>query len=529
MPTDRISYQDSGFFSRLIDDYLDRADTVKPLYNRFPELPAFGAQIKEKAANFKGDRNLLADVILEQYRGLRPGDETVSQIEKLRRPETFTVTTGHQLNLFTGPLYFLYKIATAINLSRKLKAAYPEYDFVPIYWMATEDHDFEEINYFNFKGRKFRWNRESAGPVGRLSTNGLDRFLNVFAPEMGYSHNADYLKDLFEKSYLEHKNLSDATRFLAHGLFGAHGLVIVDADDDRLKQEFAPYIERELLEQPSYTAVRETIAAMRGYDIQVNPREINLFYMENGMRERIVPENEGFSIHNTDMRFSKEQMLELLEKHPGRFSPNVVMRPLYQEVILPNLCYIGGGGEIAYWLELKAFFSRMGVAFPMLMVRNSALLATAKQMAKADRLQLSWADLFKKPDALANDRIRSFSEFNLDFSAQKKFLEAQFDALEHIAQQTDKSFTGAVRAQKAKQLKGLENLEKRLVKAEKRRHADALERMAGLQKELFPNGGLQERFSNFSEFWLIAGPELIERILAALDPFDARFAIIAAD
>jgi bacillithiol biosynthesis cysteine-adding enzyme BshC len=526
MPTDRTSYQDSGFFSRLIVDYLDRADSVKPLYNRFPELPAFGAQIKEKAANFKGDRNLLADVILEQYAALHPGKQTVSQIGKLRNTSTFTVTTGHQLNLFTGPLYFLYKIATAINLSWKLKAAYPENDFVPVYWMATEDHDFDEINYFNFKGRKFRWNRESSGPVGRLSTAGLAGFLDVFAPELGYGHNAAFLKDLFEKAYLQHTDLAAATRYLAHELFGAHGLVIIDADDARLKRQFIPCIKKELLERPAFDAVSETIASIRGYDIQVNPREINLFYMEDGLRERIVPEGDGFSVNGTALRFSGEEMSGSLEKHPERFSPNVIMRPLYQEAILPNLCYIGGGGEIAYWLELKSFFGRMEVAFPMLMVRNSAVLVTEKQMAKADKLQLTWADLFKKPEALANDKIQSFTSFDLDFSPQKKFLEAQFEALERMAEQTDKSFTGAVRAQKAKQLKGLENLEKRLLKAEKRRHAEALQRIADLQAELFPGGGLQERFANFSEFWLLAGPELIGKIMASLDPFDARFSVI---
>src|SRR5690606_14331141 len=112
--------------------------------------------------------------------------------------------TGHQLNLFTGPLYFLYKIVSAINLAKQLKSAYPEYNFVPVYWMATEDHDFAEINFFNFRNKKIQWNRESAGPVGRFTTEGLDAVLDIFSKELGVGNNAVYLKSLFEKAYLNH-------------------------------------------------------------------------------------------------------------------------------------------------------------------------------------------------------------------------------------------------------------------------------------------------------------------------------------
>lgn len=526
MPNDCISFQDSGYFTPIIIDYLNRRPELQPFYNRFPSIENFKAQIGEKAGNFQGRRDVLASVLEKQYAHLRLSGATAQNIRALRKESTFTITTGHQLNLFTGPLYFLYKIVSAINLARKLKDAYPENEFVPVYWMATEDHDFEEINYFNFKGKKFRWNTESGGAVGRLPTNGLDDFLGVFAADLGSGRRADELRQLFSKAYLEHQNLTDATRWLANELFATYGLVIIDADDAALKAEFAPYIKAELTQKASYKAVSQTVEKLKPYTIQVNPREINLFYIDDKLRERIISDNGNYVINNTGLKFSEAEILDLLEKHPEKFSPNVIMRPLYQEVILPNLCYIGGGGEIAYWLELKSLFENADVTFPVLLLRNSVLIASQKQAAKADKLDLSWHDLFAKPQDLANARIKTLSEFKIDFSQQKAFLREQFEKLADIAQKTEKSFTGAVKAQQAKQIKGLENLEKRLLKAEKRAHADELARIADLQNELFPGGALQERFSNFSEFWLEYGNSLIEKLIAELDPLDERFDVI---
>ena len=542
MPTDCISYQNSGYFSPLMNDYLEQKSNLRSLYNRFPSLENFEAQIIEKEINFptpalpEGEgaeidyntisgnkREVLVLVLEKQYAQINASETTLKNIKLLNHSNTFTVTTGHQLNLFTGPLYFLYKIISAINLTKELKAKYPTQNFVPIYWMATEDHDFDEINYFNFKGRKFRWNAESTGPVGRLSTEGLADFFEVFEQELGSGKNAETIKKLFQNSYLNHSNLADATRFLANELFGDYGLVILDADNPDLKRTFIPYLKEELIKQTSHKKVIETIEELKNYTIQVNPRAINLFYMEDHLRERIVLENGIYKVNNTKIEFSESEILSLLENHPEKFSPNVIMRPLYQEVILPNLCYIGGGGEIAYWLELKSFFDAVKVTFPILLLRNSALLATEKQAKKADTLGLTWNDLFLKQSDLVNTKTAQLSEFSINFSIQKEHLQKQFELLFEIAHKTDKSFMGAVKAQEAKQIKGLENLEKRLLKAQKRNHSATLDRITNLQNELFPNKSLQERQANFSEFYLENGENLIVELIAQLKPLENNF------
>ena len=531
MPKDCISFKNTGYFSTLICDYLDEHQDLKPFYNRFPSLDNFKNQIAEKQAHFsEASRKTLHDVLKKQYKSVGASALTLQNIALLKAENTFTITTGHQLNLFTGPLYFLYKIVSAINLSNELKTAYPDSNFVPIYWMATEDHDFDEINYFNFRGKKVQWNRQASGAVGELSTEGLDEVFNAFSDEIGQTQNAETLKSLFKAAYLDHDNLADATRFLANALFKDYGLVIVEANNADLKKQFIPYIETELLNETAFKAVNESITELanysENYSPQVNPREINLFYLTENLRERIVFEDPIYKVVNTKITWTKDAILDEVKKHPERFSPNVIMRPLYQEVILPNLCYIGGGGELAYWFQLKKYFNAVNVPFPTLLLRNSVLIQTEIQQKKLQKLNISKEDVFLKRHTFINKKVREISNIDIDFSKQKKHLEAQFEDLYKLAEVTDKSFLGAVKAQELKQLKGLSHLEDRLLKAQKRKLKDAVSRMTALQTELFPGGSLQERNTNFSEFYLEYGPTLIPSLVDALEPLKGEFLIL---
>jgi len=396
--------------------------------------------------------------------------------------------------------------------------------------MATEDHDFDEINYFNFRGKKVQWNKEASGAVGELSTEGLEDVLDVFATEVGHTNNAEVLKEIFKKAYLEHDNLADATRFLANALFKDYGLVIVEANDAELKKQLIPYVEKELLEQTSFKAVTQTIEDLNSYSenfkAQVNPREINLFYLNKNLRERIVFQSGVYKVLNSEITWTKDEILEEVKQHPEHFSPNVIMRPLYQEVILPNLCYIGGGGELAYWFELKHYFNTVNVPFPMLLLRNSALIQTESQHKKLSNLNITKEDVFLKRSAFINKKVREISNINIDFSEQKVHLVDQFKSMYKLAEETDKSFLGAVKAQEIKQLKGLEHLEQRLLKAQKRKLKDVISRMTDLQTELFPGESLQERNTNFSEFYLEYGEQLIPYLIDELKPLEGQFSIL---
>ncbi|TVZ25402.1 bacillithiol biosynthesis cysteine-adding enzyme BshC [Gillisia sp. Hel_I_86] len=534
MPADCLSYRETNYFSQLISDYLDQKEELKSFYNRFPSIENFEGQIQYKKQSFSpSKRELLVTILQKQYANLEQGEVVSANIRALLNENTFTVTTGHQLNLFTGPLYFLYKIVSTINLASALKKQYPENNFVPIYWMATEDHDFEEINYFNLNGKKFKWNsqQKEAGnnAVGELNTEGLDEVFNLFSAEIGGGKNAEDLKQLFKSAYLEHSNLTDATRYLAHELFKEYGLVILDAHNRELKKAFIPYIEKELFEKVSHRTTINTAKKLEklGYGVQVNPREINLFYLHDGLRERIVEKEGSFYINETEIKWNKEEMQKEIQGFPERFSPNVMLRPLYQEVILPNLCYIGGGGELAYWFELKDMFEELKVPFPVLLLRNSALIETSKQNEKRRKLEISHSELFLKQHELINRKVRKISNIDIDFSPQKEHLIKQFQQLYELAEKTDPTFLGAVKAQEVKQLKGLENLENRLLLAQKRKLKDEVTRITSLQNELFPNKSLQERQVNFSEMYLEFGKSLIPQLIENLDPLELKFKILS--
>ncbi|MFK8059310.1 MAG: bacillithiol biosynthesis cysteine-adding enzyme BshC [Polaribacter sp.] len=523
-----ILFQKTGFFSKTMQDYLEQKETIKSFYNNFPNSVGFHNQIEEKQKSFRlQSRLVLVDALKNQYRNFTVSDKTSENIDSLKLQNTFTVTTGHQLNLFTGPLYFLYKIISTINLCDELSEKFPEQNFVPIYWMATEDHDFDEINYFNFDGKKVQWNREDGGAVGRFSTDGLEDVYQVFSNHLGNSKNAAYLKKLFSDGYLKHKNLADATRFIANELFKEYGLIILDGDDTKLKELFAPIIKDELENQTSFKTVSKTILNLeKNYKIQVNPREINLFYLGDNFRERILFEDGIYKVNNTEITFSKGDILKEVDENPKAFSPNVIMRPLYQEVILPNLCYIGGGGEMAYWLELKDYFDEVEIPFPILLLRNSVQILSTKQQKKLDNLKISHEELFMNQHKLLSKKVVENSDIKIDFNEKIQYLKKQFSELQEVAKKTDVSFLGAVNAQEKKQIKGLENLQKRLLKSEKKRQNDLVERITELHNAILPNQSLEERQRNFSEYYLEYGNSFIENLKETLKPLDLEFTIL---
>lgn len=524
-----ISYPETGYFSTLMCDYLAEKEALQSFYNRFPVMENFQEQLTEKQHSFSTEsRNVLVEALQKQYATTEASEETLANIESLSNSNTFTVTTGHQLNLFTGPLYFLYKIFSVINLSEELKEKHPNSDFVPVYWMATEDHDFDEINYFNLYGKKIAWNRESGGAVGELSTEGLSEVLEWVKSALGTSDTAKKLTALFAEAYTKHSTLTEATRYLGNQLFSKYGLVIVDGNDASLKKAFRPYAKKELLEQLSHAVITETTERLTrlGYPEQVHPREINLFYLADGIRERIIKQDGMYYVNDTDLSFTEAEILSKLDTHPECFSPNALLRPLYQEVILPNLCYTGGGGELAYWFQLKDYFKAVEVPFPMLLLRNSVLLVPTLLSEKLTKLEVSIDHLFLKQSDLRTRYTRQLSEIKIDFSEQKEFLKKQFEALHELAKQTDASFVGAVEAQEKKQLKGLSNLEKRLLKAQKRNLADSLERLTAIQDELFPKKSLQERTVNFSEYYVEYGDALLEELKKELRPLDPVFTVL---
>lgn len=518
MELDCIRFEQSNYFSKIILDYLDDSERIKAFYHRRPAISSFKEQMEEKQFR-KEAREILHESLNNQYERdgikLSKFPAVAENVEALCSANTFTVTTGHQLSLFTGPLYFIYKIASTIKLSRELKAAYPDKNFVPIYWMATEDHDFAEINHFKVLGEKLSWPSQEKGAVGRMKTEGLDAVYEALDQILpAYGKEANELRDLFKKAYLKHSNLAAATRYLAHELFHAYGLVILDGDDRELKGQMKSIFKEELLSEISSSLVSaQNEELSKHYKIQVNPREINLFYLEDQLRGRIIKDQDKYRIDESEIEFSEAEILAELQNFPERFSPNVILRPVYQEVILPNLAYIGGGGELAYWFQLKSTFEHFKLELPILILRNSVMYVDKVQEQVIQELRLETVDVFKRTGDLIKEWHEKNADADLALEKEKQAVEKFYaDLLKKVSAQT-KGLNDYVQAMHKREEKKINQLSDKLIREHRKKNEVFSRKLEKLKAELFPNENLQERVENLSLLYLDQGAEFIEELI----------------
>ena len=480
-------------------DLVYNQEVFSSYINQPYRLEGFKSQIEEKAKSYvHSQREVLTEVLSDQYSNVKNTEKVRENIELLKSKNTFTVTTGHQLSLFTGPLYFILKILHVIKLSEKLKKDFPTQNIVPVYWMASEDHDFEEIQTMNLFGKPFTWNSDQKGPVGRFKLEGLEQVREEIKA-MFSNHPDSDINALIEE--YNGRDLAAATRNLVHKLFEKYGLVIVDADHSELKKMFAPVIKKELLESFSFKVVEETnkLLIKDGSKIQVNPREINLFYILDGFRKRIIKENGAYTIEGMSP-FSEEGILAELDQHPERFSPNVILRPLYQELILPNLAYIGGAGELSYWLQLKGVFDAVNCPYPMIGIRNSVMWIDAATSKKMTKINLDMEKVFESNDALKKDFVKNNSEGKLDFDAIDQLQKSLSEEIDRLVTSIEPSMKGYASAEDSRLIKQMESLKAKLIKTSKSKHESSLKTIDQVIDKLFPNGGLQERNVNFFSF-----------------------------
>lgn len=520
-----LPYDKSYSFTELAIDLHAMSPSLQPFVNRFFRLPEIPEQIREKSEH-PVDRQLLVSVLKEQYGGLAPA--AVSQnIDRLAGSDCYTITTGHQLCLFGGPLYFIYKISHAISLAARLSADFPRYSFVPLFWMAGEDHDFEEVNHAVVNGHKISWDRDSgARPVGRLDTAGIGDCIQEVLRVLGGGPHTNRIIELLEKCYLDAGNLAEATRRFVNTLFGSYGLVVLDADDSRLKQRFSPLMEKELVSQFSFHAVSSTTEKLREiYKAQVHPRELNLFLFEDGQRQRLRTDGSGYRTEKGV--YSRQELLDRLSSSPQDFSPNVVLRPLYQEHILPNLAYIGGGGELAYWVQLKQLFAEAHVPFPMLLLRKSFLLLEEDISRKINELGLDIDDIFLPDPVFERRLMRDIqpveNEILSDFSQS---VTLSFGRLKEAVSSVDGSLAAHVAAREAAVRKFVTGLEKKLYRELRKKHHVRLTAGRKVKQAAFPGGVLQERKENVLTYLFRHGDEFIRGIVESTDAENRKFTVL---
>ncbi len=523
-------YKETGFFSKLVTDYIENKETLQPFYNFRPDRAGIEAAITERQKH-NTDRKLLSDTLRRQYAGLAQSPLVTQNLDKLADPHTLTICTAHQPNLMTGYLYFFYKILHAIKLANELTDAHPGMHFVPVYYMGSEDNDLDELGVFSFRGTTYRWDGGGQkGAVGRMDTRTLKPLLKELLRNFGPPGQiCDDLAKTITEAYTTQPTMGQATRYLVNELFGRYGLLVLDPDDAAFKKAFTPVLRDELLRQSSYPVLQEQIGKLSlHYKIQAHPRELNLFYLDQGVRERIVYEDNKWRVHNTSLSFSQEEILNLLDEHPECFSPNVMLRGLLQETILPNAVFIGGGAEVAYWMQLKTLFTLHGVFYPCILLRQSVLWATADDVATLDKTGLQLTDLFAAEAEMVRNYMTTTAANNWETTQERKEMALIMDGLRAKAARADGTLDKAAAAAQTRIERELTKLEQKMLRAEKRKHEIQIIRLVRVRNKLFPGGSLQERKENFLELYLEYGPAFTEITYMGIQPISNQFLIVVA-
>jgi bacillithiol biosynthesis cysteine-adding enzyme BshC len=509
----QISYEATGSFSKMVLDYVKGDELLQPFYAQPATIDGIKKTI-EARKNFATNRNLLVEVLQKHYAGVNATPAQLNNIQLLKKNNCFTVTTAHQPNIFTGHLYFIYKILHAIKLCEKLKAEIPDNDFVPVYYMGSEDADLEELGHIYINGIKHKWPTTQTGAVGRMKVDkALLQMLDVIEGEIAVHPFGKEIIEQVKACYVVGETIEQATFKLVNALFAEFGLIILLPDDADYKRAFIPVVAKELKEQFSYPIVEATAKQFpKQYKVQAGGRELNLFYLKDDRRDRIEKNADQFKVVDTTISFTEAEIIQELEAYPDRFSANVILRPVFQGMILPDIVFIGGGGELAYWLELKNVFAAVNVPFPVLVLRNSFLLAEKKHVDKIATLGFSVTDLFKTETELLSLLVQRDSEVQLSLEKEKQSIKAFYCKLRLVAGAVDITLQPHTEALEKLALRKVEALEKKMLRAEKKKFDAQQRQLHKVKQQLFPQNSLQERIENFMPFYAKAGKNFIKII-----------------
>lgn len=522
----QLPYIATGYFSKIVTDYLQQSPSLRPFYQYEPTLSGIREAISTRQ-QLPQHRSLLVEALKKQYASVSTSDAVQKNINLLQQENAFTITTAHQPAIFTGNLYFIYKILHTIKLAEQFKKDLPQYEFVPVFWMGSEDADLDELGKIWLSGDKLVWDTQQTGAVGRMNTKGLDAIMHRIEGELSVQPHGKELVQLLRDCYLNSPDIQTATFKLLNALFAAYGLIVLVPDTADLKRVMLPVFEDDLFHQTASGIVEKTIQKLdEHYKVQANPRAINLFYLDGNIRERIEKQGEEWVVIGQDIRFSAETLKKELEEHPERFSPNVILRGVYQETLLPNIAFVGGGGETAYWLELKDLLQHYSVSYPVLVLRNSFLIIEEKWEEKITRLGFSVADFFQPEQQILTALVTRHSNGHLKLENELLTAEQLYKQLREKAGQIDETLLPHIEALEVKTMKPLQELEKKMLRAEKKKYENEQQQINAIKATLFPAGGLQERMENFMPYYALWGKAFIDCVYQRSLALEQEFVIL---
>lgn len=523
-----IPLQQTGYFSKIVCDYLNNNSNLFPFYEHSCTINGIKNAI-ENRAKYHTNRTALVKGLQQQYHSIQLNSLQQQNLNSLSNDNTYTVTTAHQPNIFTGPLYFIYKIIQTIKLSHELKQQFPENNFVPIYFMGSEDADIEELGQININNHKFRWLNNQTGAVGRMLVD--EHLLNLISEinkqVTDYQYGNEII-NLFKKSYILHHSIQSCTLNLVNALFKEFGLLVLIPDNRIFKTELIGILEKEIDTQLTFNELQVTNNKLEqlGYPVQVTGRKINLFYLIDNNRERIEKQEDTYIVRSLNLKFTKEEIKQEIKLYPERFSPNVITRAVFQELLLPNVACIGGGGELAYWLQFKSIFKAFNIPFPVLIVRNSFVFLNDRARYLMQQLKFYTNDLIKPIHQLEQIYVDKHSSHQLSIESELKQILTVYQSLQQKLSSIDITLLQHTISLQQQAENKLKILQKKIYKSEKRKFYKELQQLSELKEIIFPNNQLQERVENFSIIYAIMGAELINIIYRSCNNTQSKLIIV---
>ena len=532
-----IDYQDlpaaAGGFSSLFLDYLRDGGAVE---RYFPASFRSGAGFESVMAAVTAhppDRATLTQVLNEENTAFGAGQRTIDNVALLARPETFAVVTGQQVGVLGGPLYTVMKTITAIKLAAKLKTKFPDRNFVPVFWLEGEDHDFLEVNKVVLPDQEGKPvlveyfpggapPEKNVGAVGEIVFDEwIVKTLEKVAEVLPRTEFTEPLLAALRSSYQPGKTFNQAFAGWLTYLFRDHGLVFISANNPRLKRLVSPIFVRELSEFPqvSQLVITQSAELEQAYHAQIKTKSINLFLFHKGGRYLIEPREHDFSLKGTRHFLTREELLRIATENPEQLSPNVVLRPIVQDTLLPTVAYVAGPSEIAYHAQLQPVYEHFGTVRPVIYPRASASIVEERVTRVAEKYSLETKDFYGERDKLVARVVAQISEVNVDqiFGTADQEVQAALNELRFGVGEVDPTLLSPFDTTAGKMRQQLGTLKEKTAAAQQRHHETAVRQLERGMQSLMPNGTLQERELSIIYFLNKYGPDLAAWLLRELE------------
>ncbi|HUI30375.1 MAG TPA: bacillithiol biosynthesis cysteine-adding enzyme BshC [Candidatus Acidoferrales bacterium] len=521
--------------SKLYTDYLENFDSLRKYYNidfsNEDELRNYFARALE---SFSPKRERLIGILRGQNSRLNnsPGHEAL--LDVLSKDNALAVVTGQQVGLFCGPLYTLFKTISAIKLADELKQRFSEFEFVPVFWLEGDDHDFEESNHIHLLNGASDVVRveaiitngegENLHPLSEIRFDAsIEQVFQQVDALLPASEFKPAMMKMIESFYREGETYSTAFAKTMTKLLAKHPLLLVDSYDPEIKKVLKPVFEKEFQSSPrtSEEVIKQSAELEEIYHVQVKPRVINIFYIEDGIRRGLEPIGNGISLRGTKRKLMQEQIRTILETKPESFSPNVVLRPICQDYLLPTAAYVAGPGEIAYFAQLKGVYQHFGIEMPPLFPRAAATILEHRIEKVMEKYRLEFSDAFSDFEQVMKKALAAANPENIPGEFQKAAgeIKKSVESLEPLISRVDPTLKGTMDSTVSRIVYLLQHFEEKTTTAYRRKNEQVLQQTKKFQHSIFPNRELQERVLNFTYFYNKYGEEFIEILFRELPSY----------